>query len=71
MKGVLDRYRQIQPKFVFVETEIVYGGKTIDLMPKVTQIVEDLKAHGLQRAILLPSTKSGQEARISPQWRNA
>ncbi|KAF7793992.1 hypothetical protein EIP86_005118 [Pleurotus ostreatoroseus] len=70
-QGVLDRYRQIGPKFVFAETEIVYAGKTIDLMPKVTQVLEDLQNHGLQRAILLPSTKSGREATIPSRLRNA
>ena len=70
MQGVLDRYRQIQPKLVFAETEVVYAGKTIDLMPKVQQVVQDLQTHGLQRAILLPSAKSGIEAKVSPDLRN-
>jgi len=44
-----------------VETEVVYAGKTIDLIPKVLQVVKDLTAHGLEHAILLPSSKSGKE----------
>ena len=64
MQGILDRYRQIQPKFVFAETEVVYAGKTIDLMPKITEVVRDLQSHGLQGVILLPSAKTGQQPPI-------
>ena len=39
----------------------MYAGKTIDLIPKVLQVVKDLTAHGLEHAILLPSSKSGKE----------
>lgn len=64
VQGILDRYRQIQPRFVFAETEVVYAGKTIDLMPKVTEVVRDLQSHGLQGVILLPSTKTGAQPRL-------
>ncbi|KAI0247309.1 acetoacetate-CoA ligase [Lactifluus subvellereus] len=61
VKGILDRYRQVRPKFVFSETEAVYAGKTIDLIPKVTEVAEDLSSKGLEYVILLPSIKTGQE----------
>ncbi|CAL1706757.1 unnamed protein product [Somion occarium] len=61
VQGILDRYKQIQPKFVFAETEIVYAGKTIDVIPKVTQVAKELLSVGLQNIILLPSTKTGKE----------
>ncbi|THU96731.1 acetoacetate-CoA ligase [Dendrothele bispora CBS 962.96] len=60
-QGILDRYRQIQPKLVFAETEVFYAGKTINLLPKVTEVVQDLSKRGLRRAILFPSTISGKE----------
>ncbi|KAJ3509790.1 hypothetical protein NLJ89_g5033 [Agrocybe chaxingu] len=63
-QGVLDRYRQIQPKFIFAETEVQYTGKRIDLLPKVTEVVKDLSNQGLERAILLPSRLSGCELLI-------
>lgn len=63
-QGVLDRYRQIQPKFVFAETEIFYAGKPVDLLPKVAEVVHDLANWGLQKAILLPSRISGHELLI-------
>ncbi|TFK44324.1 acetoacetyl-CoA synthetase [Crucibulum laeve] len=60
-QGILDRYRQIQPKFIFAETEVLYAGKVIDLLPKVTDVVQDLMNQGLQQAILLPSCVSGKQ----------
>ncbi|KAI0321066.1 acetoacetate-CoA ligase [Amylostereum chailletii] len=60
-QGVLDRYRQIQPKFIFAETEAVYAGKFIDLLPKVTTVVQDLTGLGLEHVVLLPGAKSGKE----------
>jgi acetoacetyl-CoA synthetase len=68
-QGILDRYRQIQPKFVFAETEIFYAGKAVDLLPKVAEVVHDLATQGLQRAILLPSRISGREILISDMSR--
>jgi len=59
----LDRYLQIQPKFVFAETEVFYGGKRIDLMPKVAEVVSALAGKGLQQAILLPSRLTNTELR--------
>ncbi|KAF8973045.1 acetoacetyl-CoA synthetase [Flammula alnicola] len=63
-QGVLDRYRQVQPKFVFAETEVLYAGKKVDLLPRVSEVVKDLSSKSLQKAILLPSRISGQELRI-------
>ncbi|KAG6850135.1 hypothetical protein H0H93_000520 [Arthromyces matolae] len=60
-EGILDRYRQIRPKFVFTETEVAYSGKTVNLLPKVSAVIADLATHGLQQAILLPSAITGSE----------
>ncbi|KAG6891580.1 hypothetical protein C0992_003607 [Termitomyces sp. T32_za158] len=60
-EGILDRYRQIRPKFVFAETEVVYSGKIVDLLPKVSDVISDLADNGLQQAILLPSARTGFE----------
>ncbi|KAJ7693447.1 acetoacetate-CoA ligase [Mycena rosella] len=59
--GILDRYRQIKPVFVFAETEVVYAGKTIDLLPKISEVFRDLRKHGLRHAIALPSLVSGKD----------
>ncbi|KAJ7680753.1 hypothetical protein DFH06DRAFT_1164098 [Mycena polygramma] len=63
-QGILDRYRQIQPKFFFAETEVTYAGKVIDLVPKMSEVFRDLRKHGLQHAITLPSLVSGKEISI-------
>ena len=60
----MGRYRQIQPKFVFAETEVSYAGKTVDLLPKIGEIIKDLSKAGLKLAILLPSRISGRELLI-------
>ncbi|KDQ57431.1 hypothetical protein JAAARDRAFT_35147 [Jaapia argillacea MUCL 33604] len=64
-QGILDRYRQIQPKFVFAETEVCYAGKTIDLLPKVAEVARDLASKGLKHVILLPSTKMEKEVDLA------
>jgi acetoacetyl-CoA synthetase len=43
-KGVLDRLTQIEPKWIFVDDWAVYNGKTIDLRPKMQEIVVGMKA---------------------------
>jgi acetoacetyl-CoA synthetase len=60
-QGILDRYKQIQPKFIFAETEAVYGGKTINLLPKIEAVAKDLVHVGVQRVILLDGIVSGKE----------
>lgn len=42
-KGILDRLIQITPVWVFIDDWAVYNGKTIDLRPKITDIVQGLK----------------------------
>lgn len=44
-KGILERLLQIKPAFVFVDDWTVYNGKTIDLRPKIKEIVEGM--HGV------------------------
>ncbi|KAE9391898.1 acetoacetyl-CoA synthetase [Gymnopus androsaceus JB14] len=64
-QGILDRYRQIQPKLVFAETEVMYAGKIVDLREKVSAVIKDLCERGLQGGILLPSAITGKEIGIS------
>ncbi|KAF2845030.1 acetoacetate-CoA ligase [Plenodomus tracheiphilus IPT5] len=44
-KGILERLLQIKPAYVFVDDWTVYNGKTIDLRPKIKEIVQGL--HGV------------------------
>ncbi|KAI9442780.1 hypothetical protein BJY52DRAFT_1318361 [Lactarius psammicola] len=58
--GILDRYRQVLPKFIS-ETEAIYAGKIYNLIHKVPEVVQDLPSKHLGHVILLPDIKSGQE----------
>ncbi|KAJ7698594.1 acetoacetyl-CoA synthetase [Mycena rosella] len=61
---ILGRFCQVKPKFVFAETEVLYGGNVIDLAPKISEILQALSKHGLQQAITLPSLVTGKEITI-------
>lgn len=55
--GILDRYRQITPKLLFTDTEIIYAGKRVDLCQKIEQVSKDLTSgYGLAKVILFPSS---------------
>lgn len=45
-RGVLDRLRQIKPKFVFIDDWALYNGKTIDLRPKMKEIEAGMNGIG-------------------------
>lgn len=54
-KGVLDRLRQIRPKYVFIDDAAVYNGKTSDLRPKMVEVQAGLKdIKELQGLVSLP-----------------
>ncbi|KAJ3781487.1 acetoacetyl-CoA synthetase [Lentinula aff. detonsa] len=63
-QGILDRYRQIQPKFLFSETEVMYAGKTVDLRDKVAAVIKGLQQHGLKCTVLLPSAITAKEIEV-------
>lgn len=57
-RGVLDRLRQIKPKYVFVDDWAVYNGKTIDLRPKMIEIEAGMKEVGeLEGLVSMPRWK--------------
>jgi acetoacetyl-CoA synthetase len=56
-QGVLQRLTQIEPKWIFVDDWAVYNGKTLDLKPKMREIVEGMlesKAKGFQGVVSMP-----------------
>jgi len=53
-QGVLDRFRQIEPKVLLAVDGYRYHGKTIDRSEVLEQIVEHLPS--LERVVLLPQT---------------
>ncbi|KAH7189899.1 hypothetical protein DER44DRAFT_852509 [Fusarium oxysporum] len=42
-KGIVERYSQIQPKVLFLESTVLYGGKTHDQQKKLKTAVGELK----------------------------
>ncbi len=61
-QAILDRYRQIRPKILFCDIEALYTGKRINILPKSLEVIRDLSKHGLEMAVLLPSSITGVEA---------
>lgn len=42
-KGILERLQQIKPTYVFIDDWTVYNGKTLDLRPKIKEIIHGMK----------------------------
>ena len=42
-KGILDRLVQIRPKYLFMDDAAVYNGKTVDLRPKMAEVVAGME----------------------------
>lgn len=49
---------------MFAETEVLYAGKTINLVFKVGDVARDLIDKGLLHVILLPSGRTGEELHV-------
>jgi acetoacetyl-CoA synthetase len=41
--GIIDRYLQIQPSLLFVDSEVFYGGTVRDYRPKMKSVAERLQ----------------------------
>ena len=52
VQGVLDRFGQIEPRVLVTVDGYFYGGKTHDLRPKVSAVVEKLPA--VERVVVIP-----------------
>src|SRR5688572_7982464 len=50
--GVLDRFGQIEPKVLFCAASYRYGGKEIDCLARVKDVVDRLP--GIQRVVIVP-----------------
>ncbi|GJP97313.1 hypothetical protein AlacWU_10212 [Aspergillus niger] len=44
VKGILDRLVQIKPRFLFMDDQAVYNGKTIDLRAKMEAVVDGMRS---------------------------
>ncbi|THV05077.1 acetoacetate-CoA ligase [Dendrothele bispora CBS 962.96] len=63
-KGILDRYTQVRPKFIFIETETTYAGARRNLDAKVAEVAAGLSYSGLRTAVLLPSRVTGKPSSL-------
>jgi acetoacetyl-CoA synthetase len=53
-RGVLDRFRQLQPKVLIATGGYAYGGKDYDRSEELAAIIDDLGPLGLEQVIYLP-----------------
>ena len=54
VRGVLDRFGQIAPRVLFAADGYFYGGKTIDVMPRIREVAAQLPC--LERIVIVPYT---------------
>ncbi|TXB97722.1 hypothetical protein FocTR4_00011817 [Fusarium oxysporum f. sp. cubense] len=54
VNGIVERYLQSQPKALFLESRVLYGGKSRDLRKKLATVVKKLKHQGtgLQQVVV-------------------
>jgi acetoacetyl-CoA synthetase len=55
VQGVLDRFGQIEPKILFSADGYFYNGKTIDVLPRLKDIVANLPS--VEKTIVIPYTR--------------
>ena len=55
VRGVLDRFGQIEPKILFAADGYFYNGKTIDLLPRLAEIAAGLPS--VERLVVVPYTQ--------------
>jgi acetoacetyl-CoA synthetase len=63
-KGILERLLQIKPAYVFVDDWTVYNGKTIDLRPKIKEIVEGMQGEADFKGIVTQPRFPGRPASV-------
>jgi len=68
IKGVLDRFKQIEPKLIFTADGYWYNGKQIDCTIKIKEILTDLPS--IKKTVIIPFAGNADVSRIqdSIQW---
>lgn len=61
-KGILERLLQIKPTYLFADDWAVYNGKTIDLRPKIGEIVAGMKGVGEFKGVIVQPRFPGKPA---------
>ncbi len=62
-QGVLDRFKQIQPKLIFSVDAVVYNGKTHDHLEKLRQVVLGLPE--LEKVVVIPYVKKMEDINMT------
>jgi acetoacetyl-CoA synthetase len=63
-KGILERLLQIKPAYVFVDDWTVYNGKTIDLRPKIEEIVQGMEGEAEFKGVVTQPRFPGKPASV-------
>ncbi len=70
IKGVLDRFTQIEPKFLFATEEYSYNGKFINVSAKIKKIAG--KINSIRKIVLIPHTNNIKNTTdVKPYKKNA
>ncbi|WP_027364156.1 acetoacetate--CoA ligase [Desulfotruncus alcoholivorax] len=59
IKGVLDRFGQIQPKILFTANGYFYNGKKIDSLGRVASIVKEIPS--IEKVVVVPYTETAPD----------
>ncbi len=60
IKGVLDRFGQIQPRVLFTADGYQYNGKTFDSLERINEILKDLPT--IEKVVIMPYLQSEPDA---------
>jgi len=64
IKGILDRFGQIKPKFLFTANGYWFKGKAMDSLERISGILKELPS--IERVIVIPYTESNPAIDIIP-----
>jgi acetoacetyl-CoA synthetase len=67
-RGVLDRFRQLQPKVLIATGGYQYAGKDFDRSSELAAIVDDLRGCGLEQVIYLPFKDVPRPSGAAVDW---
>jgi len=65
VQGVLDRFGQVEPKVLFACDGYFYNNKTIDTLPRIAEIAQQLPT--VQRVVIVPYAGESPDASIVPR----
>jgi acetoacetyl-CoA synthetase len=65
IKGVLDRFGQIEPKILFTADGYTYGGKVFDSLERIADIVKDLPS--IQKVVVVPYIRNQPDLHSIPR----